>query len=142
VNELQRVNFLELSDSQTSRRALQGEFWALAIATALFNVGSSIFFLLYNLFMLDLGVREQSLGILAGAMALGSMAGTIPIGMLAKRVGIKKVLIVCLLLVAGAFCARVFLLQYSMQVAFAFLDGVMLCGWVVCLAPAVANAVE
>ena len=92
--------------------------------------------------MLDLGVREQSLGILTGAMALGSMAGTIPIGMLARRAGIKKVLIVCLLLLASAFCARVFLLQYSMQVVFAFIDGVMLCGWVVCLAPAVANVVE
>jgi predicted MFS family arabinose efflux permease len=142
VNESQRANFLELSDTPTSKRELQIQFWALAIATMLFNVGASIFFLLYNLFMLDLGVREQSLGILTGAMALGSMAGTIPIGMLARRVGIKKVLIVCLLLVAGAFCARVFLLQYSMQVAFAFLDGVMLCGWVVCLAPAVASVVE
>jgi MFS family permease len=142
VNEPQHSDLFELLDPRTSKRALQGEFWALAIATLLFNVGSSIFFLLYNLFMLDLGVREQSLGILTGAMALGSMAGTIPIGMFARRAGPKKVLIVCLLLVAGAFWARVFLLQYSMQVVFAFFDGVMLCGWVVCLAPAVANVVE
>lgn len=142
MNESQQAGFLELSDPRTLKRELQVQFWALAIATMLFNVGSSIFFLLYNLFMLDLGIREQSLGLLTGAMAVGSMAGTIPIGMFARRVGPKKVLIVCLLLVAGAFCARVFLLQYSMQLAFAFIDGVMLCGWVVCLAPAVANVVE
>jgi predicted MFS family arabinose efflux permease len=142
VNESQRAGFLELSDPRTLKQKLQVQFWALAIATMLFNVGSSIFFLLYNLFMLDLGIREQSLGMLTGAMAVGSMAGTIPIGMFARRVGPKKVLIVCLLLVAGAFCARVFLLQYSMQLAFAFIDGVMLCGWVVCLAPAVANVVD
>jgi MFS family permease len=123
-------------------RAPHGEFWAIVIAALLFNFGMSVFFFLYNLFMLDLGFREQSLGVLASALALGSMAGTIPMGMVARRFGLKKVLIICLLLMAAAFGARVFLFWYPAQIAFAFFDGVMLCGWVVCLSPAVANAVE
>jgi MFS family permease len=125
-----------------SERAPQGEFWALVAATLLFNFGISVFFFLYNLFMLDLGYREKSLGVLASSLALGSLAGTIPIGMIASRAGLKKVLIVCLLLMAAAFGSRVFLFWYPAQVIFAFFDGVMLCGWVVCLSPAVANAVE
>ena len=122
--------------------APQGEFWALVLAALLFNFGVSVFFFLYNLFMLDLGYREQSLGMLASALALGSMTGTIPMGMVARRVGVKKVLIVCLVLMSVAFGARVFLFWYPAQIAFAFFDGVMLCGWVVCLSPAVANVVE
>jgi MFS family permease len=125
-----------------SKSAPQGEFWALVAATLLFNFGISVFFFLYNLFMLDLGYHEKSLGVLASALALGSMVGTIPMGMIAGRAGLKKVLIVCLLVMAAAFGARVFLFWYPAQVMFAFCDGVMLCGWVVCLSPAVANAVE
>lgn len=125
-----------------TERAPRGEFWALVIAALLFNFGVSVFFFLFNLFMLDLGYRERSLGVLASAMALGSMAGTIPMGMVARRAGPKKVLSTCLLLMAVAFGARVFLIWFPGQVAFAFFDGVMLCGWVVCLSPAVANVVE
>ena len=116
--------------------------WTLAIAVLLFNVGMSIFFFLYNLFMLDLGYREGPLGVLTGALALGSMVGTIPMGMAAQRVGSRNVLVVCLLLLAVAFGARVFLFWYPVQIAFAFLDGVLLCGWVVCLSPAVAAVVD
>ncbi len=122
--------------------APHGEFWVLVIATFLFNLGVSIFFFLYNLFMLDLGYREGSLGVLSSAMALGSMAGTIPMGLFARRFGLKRVLILCLLLMAAAFGARVFLFWYPAQIAFAFLDGVTLCGWVVCLLPAVAAVVD
>jgi predicted MFS family arabinose efflux permease len=120
----------------------RGEFWALAVATLLFNLGMSIFMFLYNLFMLDLGFREQSLGVLASAMALGSMAGTIPMGIFARRFGARKILMTCLFLISLAFGAKVCLLWYPAQVAFSFLDGVMLCGWVVCLSPAVASVVE
>ncbi len=123
-------------------RAPRGEFWALAGAALLFNMGVSVFFFLYNLFMLDLGFRERSLGALASSMALGSMAGTLPMGIAARRFGLKKVLVTCLLLMAAASAARVFLLWYPSQIVFAFFDGVMLCGWVVCLAPAVADVVE
>ena len=119
-----------------------GEFWALVAAVFLFNFGMSVFFFLYNLFMLDLGFEERSLGVLASALALGSMVGTIPMGVVAQRFGVKRVLITCLLLMALAFGARVVLFWYPTQIAFAFLDGVLLSGWVVSVAPAVANAVE
>jgi hypothetical protein len=45
----------------------RGEFWALPVSTLFFNLGMSIFMFLYNLFMLDLSFRKQSLGVLASA---------------------------------------------------------------------------
>lgn len=120
----------------------RGRFWSLFAAVLLFNVGVAVYFFLYNLFMLDLGYRERPLGVLAGALAFGSMAGTIPVGLVAQRFGARKTLVTCLLAVSIAFGARLFLLWYPVQVAFAFFDGVLLCGWAVCLSPAVASIVE
>jgi len=120
----------------------RGRFWSLFAAVLLFNVGVAVYFFLYNLFMLDLGYREGPLGVLAGALAFGSMAGTIPMGFVAQRLGARRTLVTCLLAVSIAFGARLFLLWYPMQVAFAFCDGVLLCGWAVCLSPAVASIVE
>jgi MFS family permease len=142
VTNSQPIGPLARLDRWWTEQVPRGEFWALVAATLFFNFGVSVFFFLYNIFMLGVGFREQSLGVLASAMALGSVVGTIPIGIVARRVGLKKVLTSCLLLMAAAFGARVFLFWFPGQVAFAFFDGVMLCGWVVCLSPAVANAVE
>src|ERR1700722_15180803 len=102
----------------------------------------SIFMFLYNLFMLDLGFREQSLGVFSGAIALGAMTATIPMGMVARRFGTKKVLVICLVVMVLVYGMKACLLSYSVQVLFSFLDGVTLCGWVVCLSPTVAGIVE
>jgi predicted MFS family arabinose efflux permease len=142
VTDSQHIGIFSRLDRWWTERTLSGEFWALVVAVVFFNLGVSVFFFLYNLLMVDLGFRERSLGVLASAMALGSMAGTLPMGIIARRSGLKKVLTVCLLVLAAAFAGRVFLSWYPAQIAFAFVDGVMLCGWVVCLSPAVANAVE
>lgn len=119
-----------------------GEFWLLAVATFLFNLGVSVFMFLYNLLMLDLGFREKSLGAFASAMALGGMAGTIPMGMIAGRLGLKRVLATSLVLIGASFCARAFFIWPPAQFAFSFLDGLVLCGWVVCASPVIAWVVE
>jgi predicted MFS family arabinose efflux permease len=141
-NSIRRIDVSRSLPEWWKKSRPRGEFWVLAVATFFFNLGMSIFMFLYNLFMLDLGFREQSLGLLASAMALGSMAGTVPMAIVARRFGTKKVLMTCLLLISLAFGAKVYLLWYPAQAAFSFLDGVMLCGWVVCLSPAVASVVE
>ncbi|HEY4380705.1 MAG TPA: MFS transporter [Acidobacteriaceae bacterium] len=142
MNDSQQIDIPSRLGRWWTDRAPSGEFWALVVAAFLFNFGVSVFFFLYNLLMLDLGFRERSLGVLASALAFGSMAGTIPMGLAARRFGLKRVLMVCLVLLAAGFVARVFLFWYPAQLTFAFFDGVVLCGWVVALSPAVANVVE
>ncbi len=125
-----------------SDSAPPSEFWSIAAATFLFNLGISIFLFLYNLLMLDLGFRERSLGFFSSAMSIGAVAGAFPLGMLAVRFGCKRVLTACLLLAAMAFGARVFLIWTPAQITFSLLDGVVLCGWTACLSPWVASVVE
>ena len=125
-----------------SDSAPPSEFWSIAATTFLFNLGISIFLFLYNLLMLDLGFRERSLGIFTSAMSTGAVAGALFMGMLAVRFGCKRVLTACLLLAAVGFAARVFLISAPAQITFSLLDGIVLCGWSVCLSPSVASVVE
>ena len=68
------------------------KLWIFLLAASLFNVGLSVFFLLYNLYLLDLGFDESFLGILWGTMTVGSICGTMPAGWLASRWGLGAAL--------------------------------------------------
>lgn len=121
---------------------LSGEFWVLATAALLYNVGMSTYLFLYNLFMLDIGFRVSELGLFAGATALGSLIGTVPMMLLARRIGHRRLLLLCLLLDGVTLAVRVLVSHLDGQIAFALLDGVLLAGWVVCITPAVASVVD
>jgi len=123
------------------QRVPAGEFWLLAAATLLFNCGISVFFFLYNLYLLDTGLGESAMGWLTSAMVIGSMVGTLPMGWLASRYGNQRVLSISLLLMGVAFASRVCLPGMVLQSGVAFLSGVLLCGWMVCLSPALAAVV-
>jgi len=117
------------------------EFWFIATATLLFNLGISIYLFLYSLFLLDLGYTEKAVGVFTSAMVLGGMAGTIPMGIVARRFGLKRVLAVTLLCTSVMLAVRVCWMWYPAQLLSSFLTGAAMGGWMVCLSPGVANAV-
>jgi MFS family permease len=125
-----------------AKAALPSDTRALLLATLMFNIGVSVYFFLYNLFMLNFGYRERALGFFTGAQLFGSFVGTVPCGMVAQRFGVKKVLSVCLFATALTMVMRVIVVWYPVQLVFAFVDGMTLSGWAVCLFPAIADAVE
>ncbi len=118
---------------------LSREFWTFFAASFFFDLGMYIYFLLYNLYLLDCGYKENFLGLVASASALGSIAGTIPAGMLAQRAGLRKALILCLTLVPLTFGLRAVLTGKGMLLALAFIGGLAITIWAVCLAPAIAQ---
>ena len=61
-----------------SGRDIDPQFLVFLAAASLFNFGLSVFFLLYNLFLLQRGFHEDFLGAIASATGLGSITGTIP----------------------------------------------------------------
>ena len=65
--------------------------------------------------------------------------GAIPAGLLAHRVGLRKALLLCLTLVSATFALRSVVTTESSLIAFAFLGGLVITIWAVCISPAIAQ---
>jgi predicted MFS family arabinose efflux permease len=102
-------------------------------------LGLSIYFFVFNLFLIGHGFTEKTLGFLTSAMAVGSIAGTIPSGKLAKKLGLQKTLLVFFVLATVIFLMQSLTLSHTCQLALAFLAGMTLSTWAVCLSPTVAQ---
>jgi MFS family permease len=95
--------------------------------------------LLFNLFLISHGFTENALGLLTSAMAAGSIAGAIPAGRLAKRFGLQRALSTFFICGTVIFAARSLTLSNTAQLVLAFLSGMALSTFGVCLSPTVAQ---
>jgi MFS family permease len=75
-------------------------------ATALYCCGVSGFLFLYNLFLIDHGYLERSIGVLASATMVGSLGGTLPVGLLARKIGNRRVMVTCLMVIGVIFALK------------------------------------
>jgi MFS family permease len=122
--------------------ALGGQFWTFLGAAVLYNFALFIFVLLYNLRLLDLGYREDFLGIVSSAGTLGCVAGTLPAAALARRFGLRATLLTTIAASACIAAMRALATGRVALAALAFVSGLVFAGWAVVMAPAVAGAVE
>jgi MFS family permease len=120
-------------------KAPRGQFWLFYTASLFFSFGFSIFFFLFNLYLLGFHLTERSLGLIGGLMAFGSILGTIPAGICAERFGIRPTLVTGLSCTVVFSLLRICLVAQSAQLVLAVLTGVTLCSWAVCLSPTVAS---
>lgn len=120
-------------------KAPRGQFWFFFSASIFFSFGFSIFFFLFNLYLLGFGLTERSLGLIGSFMAAGGIVGTIPMGMLAARFGLLRTLMGGLLFTILFSVMRSCILWPPAQFSLAALTGLTLCSWAVCLSPAVAG---
>jgi predicted MFS family arabinose efflux permease len=98
-----------------------------------------VFFVLYNLYLLDRGVKENVVGLIASASAVGGIAGAIPAGLLAQRFGMRKALLTCLTMVPLIFALRAIVSSETLLIVLAFLGGFFITIWAVCISPAIAQ---
>lgn len=105
-------------------------------------MGLSIYFFLFNLFLINRGYTEKNLGLLTSSMALGNLAGAIPVGKLIHRFGIRLILLSCFIMAIALSSARALMLSFTWQVPLAFLVGVALSAWAICLSPAIAQLTD
>ncbi len=114
-------------------------FWVIFAIAFFFDFGILIYVFMFNLYLLDLHFNDRAIGLVNGAAMLGSIAGTLPAGALARRIGLRSMMMVCLVS-APALCAvRAMAVGQSVHIVMGFLAGLALCSWGVCFLPAVAQ---
>jgi len=118
------------------------QFWIFLAAAVVFNFGVYIFVLLYNLFLMDLGFREDFLGLVNGAAKLGRAVGTIPAVFLAHRYGLRNCLVATIAGTAAIEVARALIGARLPLAGLAFVSGSIFSVWAVTMAPIVAGTVD
>lgn len=122
-----------------STKDISEGFWAFFAGCFFFNLGMYIFFLLYNLFLLDRGFNEKFVGLMTSATSIGCIVGTIPAGLFAQRFGLRKALLLCLTAVPLIFALRSLVSGEAWLLALSFLGGAAVTIWAVCLSPVIAQ---
>jgi len=113
-------------------------FWTFLFAENLYDFGLYVFVLLYNLYLLDLGYREDFLGAVASATSAGTIVGSLPSAAVARLLGLKRMLVYGSAGVALLCLVRAMPLSGAALLAAAFIGGLATSVWAVSLAPVVA----
>ena len=121
------------------QQKLSRGFWVFFSAAFFFDAGFSVYFFLFNLFLLDHHFSDRSIGLIGGAVTLGSLIGTLPAGLLARRIGVRPILVLCFLSAPALGALRAVWIWEPAQIGLAFLAGVAMSSWGVCYLPAVAR---
>lgn len=120
-------------------RTLGAEYWRFFAAAFAFDLGMGLYLFLMSLYLLGQGFNEQAIGNFTAALTVGNLAGTLPATMIARRKGLRWLLLIGFVCMPVAAAARVFALHASWQLALAFLQGATLSAWPIGFAPTVAG---
>jgi MFS family permease len=115
------------------------EFWTFFATSFFLDFGMSVYFFLFNFYLIGIGFTDKQLGLVTSAMAIGSMTGTIPAGLLAQRYGLRKTLLLCFASVSSVSALRALTASQPIHLGLAFLAGAALSLWAVCISPALAQ---
>ena len=144
-----RHHTLSLGTTVTSgarwwRRTHSGgkDFWLFLTSAVIFNFALGVFFLLYNIYLFDLGYREQFVGTVNSAARIGGLAGTLPAALLVHRLGLKRTLIATIVGTAAVTLLRALVATEFPLAALSFVEGAIFAVWAVLMAPCIASAVE
>ena len=122
-----------------SKTGFGRQFWNFFLASIFFDLGMFIFAFLYNLYLLDRGLNEKTMGRIAAAASLGTMLATIPAGMLARKVGLRGALLSCFIAIPLVCAARAVVQDQVPLVLLALFGGALFAIWAVSLPPTVAT---
>ena len=118
---------------------LSGGYWLFLGASSFFVLGMFIYVLLYNLYLMDLGFREDFVGQVNSASTAGMVAAILPAAALARRWGLGRMLLVSFASVGAISVVRVLVTNRAPLLALALASGAAFSLYVVSLAPAIAR---
>ena len=139
IVDLKRTRFIRNPAAWLREEHLSGGFWVFFGAAFFFDFGFSVYFFLFNLYLLDLQFNDRAIGLITGALTLGSVVGTLPAGFLARKFGLRRLLIVCFVAAPILGAVRTMVHREMAQICFAFAAGLAMCLWGVCFLPALAR---
>ena len=117
-------------------------FWIFFAAAFFFDLGFGLFFFLFNLYLTDLGFNERVVGQITAWLTLGNVAGSIPGIFLARRYGIRPLLLFTFIAAPLLCMLRLVVFTEPAQRGLAFCAGVALCCWPICFSPTVARVTD
>jgi MFS family permease len=135
----QPVSFWRNPAAWLQGKQLSRAYWTFFAAAFFLDAGFSVYHFLFNLYLLDMQFNERTMGLLGSAIMVGSLAGTLPAGMLARRFGLRPLLLVCFTVAPLLQMLRVVWLWPPALIGLSFLSGLAMSGWGVCFLPAVAR---
>ena len=115
------------------------EYWRFFFAEAFFDFGMFVFFFLYNLYMLQLGFREDFLGMMAGVMTAGNIAGSVLAVVAMQRFGMRRTLLASFTITAALAALRAYVTFPPALIALAAIAGLSSSAWAVALSPAITQ---
>jgi len=139
VSKVKSTAFWKNPAAWLHEKKLSKGFWVLYTAFFFFHTGIAAYYFLFNLYLLDCHFNDRMIGLVGGALALGTAVGALPAGMLAKRVGLRPLLLACFVATPAIGALRAVLMWGTAQISLAFLAGLSLCFSGVCCLPAVAR---
>jgi len=128
----------ETESGQSRIAGFTRHYWTFLFAENLYDIGLYIFVLLYNLYLLDLGYREDFLGWISSAMSAGSIVGALPGAAIVRKLGLKRTVIRASAGVALLCMCRTATLGRPWLIGTAFLAGALSTIWAVSVVPMVA----
>ena len=114
-------------------------FLRFLMACALFDIGEFLFVILFNFYLLEIGLREDAVGFAAAGMSAGTLAGTPIATFIAHRFGQRNALVIGALGCSLATLLRIAFTRGAALVFFAALNGVCFSFWAVAFIPAIAG---
>ena len=118
---------------------LSRDFWMFFTIAFFYDAGFAVYVFLFNLYLSDSGFGERTIGLVGGALTLGSLLGTLPTGILARKLGLRRVLVFCLVAAPLMSVMRTLWMWEGAQIGLAFLAGLAMSTWGVCFLSAVGG---
>jgi MFS family permease len=114
-------------------------FFVFLSASCLFNIGMFMFVLLYNLYLLDIGYKEDFLGWMSSMTTAGNLLGTVFAVLLNRLIGLQRSVVVCFAATATIAALRSLLVGEVALLGIAFTAGLFFALWAISITVVVAQ---
>jgi MFS family permease len=114
-------------------------FFVFLAASCLFNIGMFMFVLLYNLYLLDIGYKEDFLGWMSSMTTAGNLVGTVFAVLLNRLIGLQRSVVVCFAATATIAAMRSLVVGEVALLGMAFTAGLFFALWAISITVVVAQ---